>query len=91
MFPWRIHKHIITHSYSPRRTLLLVRGIAVVVGGSRRDNSATRLCIQACCAAVKPDCSSIAIAPDEDEAPGEVEIDVIEVDVAAELAIGRRR
>ena len=70
---------------------MLMRRIAVVAGGSHCDNSTTRLCIQACCAVIKPDCSSVAIALDEDEAPGEMEINVIEVDVAAELAIGRRR
>ena len=67
--------------------LLLMRGITIVVGGSHHDNSAIRLCIQACCAVVNPDCSLVVTTLDEVEAPRERDIDIIEVDVAAELAI----
>ena len=56
------------------------------MGGSHCDDS-KKDSIQAWCAAVNLDYSSVVTAPDEIEVLGEMGIDVIEVDVATGIAI----
>lgn len=57
---------------------------AIVVGGSHHGKSATRLCIQVYYGMLNPDCSQMVMAP---ETPDEMDIDIVNMDLPAELAI----